>query len=280
MNELETTLVLGGTGKTGRRVAERLLARELPVRIGSRAGDPPFDWQDRATWAPVLRDVRAAYLAYYPDMAAPGAAETIGAFADLAVRGGVRRLVLLSGRGEEERLPTERAVRESGAEWTILLSSWFCQNFSEGFLLPPVLAGEVVLPGGDVAEPFVDVEDIADVAVAALTEDGHASQIYELTGRRLLTFAEAVTEIANASGREIEYASVSINQFASMLAEQSVPAEDVTFLTELFTKVLDGRNAYVGDGVPRALGRPARDFSEYAKTAAASGVWDVERRRM
>jgi uncharacterized protein YbjT (DUF2867 family) len=268
----ETTLVLGGTGKTGRRVVERLSARGPAVRIGSRKGEPPFDWQDPAIWEPALRNVRAAYLAYYPDMAAPGAAETIGAFSDLAVRNGVRRLVLLSGRGEEERLPTERAVRESGAEWTILLSSWFCQNFSEGFLLPPVLAGQVVLPAGDVAEPFVDADDIADVAVAALTEDGHASQIYELTGRRLLTFAEAVAE---AAGREIGYESVSTTRFATLLAEQAVSSADVAFLTELFTKVLDGRNAYVGDGVRRALGRPARDFAEYARDAANTGVWST-----
>jgi uncharacterized protein YbjT (DUF2867 family) len=280
MNERETILVLGGTGKTGRRVTERLNARGLPVRVGSRSGEPPFDWQDPSTWPAVLTGVRAAYIAYYPDMSAPGAAETIGAFSALAVRNGVRHLVLLSGRGEEDRLPTEQAVQESGAEWTILLSSWFCQNFSEAFLLPPVLAGEVVLPAGDVAEPFVDVNDIADAAVAALTEDGHGGQIYELTGPRLLSFAEAVAEIAKAAGREIRYESVSTERFAALLAEQTVPAEDVAFLSELFTKALDGRNAYVGDGVPRALGRSARDFSDFARDAANTGVWSVPGRRM
>jgi len=269
-----TTLVTGGTGKTGRRVARRLVDRGLPVRIGSRSAEVPFDWADPSTWEATLDGVRAAYLAYYPDMAAPGAAEAVGAFAELAVRKGVGRLVLLSGRGEEEGLPTEQAVRDSGAEWTILRASWFAQNFSESFLLEPVLGGEIVLPTGDVAEPFVDVEDIADVAVAALTEDRHGGEIYELTGPRLLTFGDAVAEIARATDRDLAYIPVSTKEFATILAEHEVPKEYVEFLTELFTKVLDGRNAHLTDGVERAIGLPPRDFSDYVRETAATGVWN------
>ena len=201
----QTTLVLGGTGKTGRRVAQRLIARGVPTRIGSRSGSPRFDWDDATTWEPALQDVTAVFVVYYPDLAFPGAAETIRAFATTAVASGVGRLVLLSGRGEEEAEVSERAVQESGADWTILRASWFAQNFSEHFLLEPVLGGVIALPAGDVAEPFVDVDDIADVAVAALTEDGHAGQLYELTGPRLLTFADAADEIAKATGRDIQY---------------------------------------------------------------------------
>jgi uncharacterized protein YbjT (DUF2867 family) len=168
----KTTLVLGGTGKTGRRVAERLTARGLPVQVGSRPGKPPFDWDDQATWVPALRNVESVYVAYYPDLAVPGAAATVRSFAELAVKTGVRRLVLLSGRGEEGALLGEQAVRDSGAEWTVLRASWFSQNFSEGFFLDQVLSGEVALPAGSIREPFLDTDDIADVAVAALTEDG------------------------------------------------------------------------------------------------------------
>jgi uncharacterized protein YbjT (DUF2867 family) len=268
-----TTLVLGGTGKTGRRVARRLTARGLPVRSGSRSGDPPFDWEDQSTWAPALRKVESVYLSYHPDLAAPGAAETIGRFAELAVASGVRRIVLLSGRGEEQAQVSERTVRNSGAEWTILRSSWFSQNFSEDYLLEPVLSGEIALPAEDVAEPFVDVEDIADVAVAALTEDGHAGQLYELSGPRLLTFAEAAEEIAKASGREVRYVPISPERYTAGMIRQGVPAEYAAFLTELFTRVLDGRNAHLTDGVQRALGRQPRDFTDFARDAAASGVW-------
>lgn len=267
------TLVLGGTGKTGGRVVRRLTARGLPVRVGSRSGEPPFDWDDPATWALAVRDVESVYVSYYPDLAVPGAVDTVRSFAKLAVENGVTRLVLLSGRGEEGAELSERAVRDSGADWTILRSSWFSQNFSEGYLLDPVLSGEVALPVGDMAEPFVDAEDIADVAVAALTQEGHAGQLYELTGPRLLTFAEAVEEIGRAAGREVRFTPVSMEQYLSLLADFDVPSELVSLLTYLFTEVLDGRNAHLTDGVQRALCRTPRDFGDYARDAAATGVW-------
>lgn len=268
----KTTLVLGGTGKTGRRVAKRLTARGLPVRIGSRSGEPPFDWEDQATWAPALQGVGSAYVSYFPDLAAPGAVEAVGSFAELAVENDVPRLVLLAGRGEAEAELAEQVVRESGAELTVVRATWFSQNFSEGFFLDPVLSGEVVLPAGDMAEPFVDADDIADVAVAALTDKRHIGELYELTGPRLLTFAEAVEEIAKASGRKIRYTPVPVDEFASAMAAQ-VPAEVIELLTYLFSEVLDGRNAHLTDGVQRALSREPRDFADYARAAAASGVW-------
>ena len=267
------TLVLGATGKTGRRVAERLTARGVPVRPGSRSGKPPFDWDDRATWTPTLHGMGAAYVTYYPDLAIPGAAAVVGDFANLAVKSGVQRLVLLSGRGEDEALRGEQAVRDSGADWTILRSTWFSQNFSEGLFVDQVLNGEVALPVATVQEPFVDADDIAEIAVAALTDDRHVGQLYELTGPRLLTFPEAIDEIARAAGREVRYKQVSPEQYASLLAEQNVPAEFVSLMNYLFTEVLDGRNAHLADGVQRALGRPPRDFADYAREAAATGIW-------
>jgi uncharacterized protein YbjT (DUF2867 family) len=267
------TLVLGGTGKTGRRVVERLAGRGLPVRVGSRSGAPPFDWENRATWAPALRNVDAVYVSYYPDLAVPGAVSTVRSFAEVAVATGVRRMVLLSGRGESEAERGEQAVRESGADWTILRSSWFNQNFSENFLLDAVASGEVALPVTTVREPFIDADDIADVAVAALAEDGHSGQLYELTGPRLLSFPEAIEEVARAAGRAIRYQPVSIEQYAAALAEHGVPPEFVTLVTYLFAEVLDGRNEHLMDGVQRALGREPRDFTDYARATAATGVW-------
>ncbi len=275
MNAHETTLVLGGSGKTGRRVAERLMARGRPIRIGSRSGSPPFDWEDRATWTPALLGIGSVYVTYYPDLAVPGAAEKVGAFARLAVPQGARRLVLLSGRGEEGAMLSEQEVRASGTEWTILRSSWFSQNFSEGAFREQVQSGEVALPRSDIPEPFVDADDIAEIAVAALTENGHAGQLYELTGPRLLTFAEAVAEISQAAGREIRCLPISVEEFTAMLCANDVPADFVQLLSYLFTEVMDGRNAHLTDGVQRALGRAPRDFRDYARAAAASGVWRV-----
>jgi uncharacterized protein YbjT (DUF2867 family) len=268
-------LVLGSSGKTGRRVAERLRERELAVRAGSRSGDPPFDWERPETWAPALDGVRAAYVSYYPDLAVPGAVDVVGSFAELAVNRGVRRLVLLAGRGEPEAEEAERAVQDSGAELTILRSTWFAQNFSEDYMLEYVLSGVVALPAGDTPEPFVDAEDIADVAVASLTDERHIGHLYELTGPRLLTFDEAVGEIAAATGREIRYAPITVSEHEAAATEHGVPAEVVELLTYLFTTVLDGRNARLADGVQRALGREPHDFADFARRTAATGVWDA-----
>lgn len=266
-------LILGGTGKTGGRIAQRLAAQDVPVRIGSRSGQPPFDWQDRSTWAGALDGVKAVYVSFYPDLAVPGAAEAVGTFTKLAVERGVERLVLLSGRGEEEAQRSEQLVRDAGVDWTILRASWFAQNFSESFLLDGVLAGEIALPVGDVREPFVDADDIADVAVAALTGHGHAGELYELTGPRLLTFAEATAEIGTAAGKNVAYQQVSIDDYTATLKQYELPADDIALYAYLFTEVLDGRNSSLTNGVQRAIGRPPRDFREYAEAAAATGVW-------
>jgi uncharacterized protein YbjT (DUF2867 family) len=268
-----TTLVIGGTGKTGRRVAERLWGRGLPVRLGSRSTDLRFDWNDPGTWRPALTGVHAAYVSYHPDLAIPGTADVIRALADTAVAAGVRKLVLLSGRGEPEAQRCEQAIRDSGAAWTIVRASGFCQNFSEGYLLEPILDGEIALPAGDVGEPFVDAEDVAAVAVAALSDDRHDGQEYEVTGPRLLSFAEAVAAIGAASGRQLHYVHVDIDDYVAALSAAQVPADVVALIRYLFTDVLDGRNASVQDGVRRALNRPPRDFADYARVTAASGVW-------
>ena len=268
-------LVLGSSGKTGRRVADRLRRLGIAVRPGSRSGTPPFDWERPETWSPALDGVRAAYMSYYPDLAAPGAVEAVGSFAELAVKRDVRRLVLLAGRGEPEGEEAEDAARESGADLTIVRSTWFAQNFSEDYMLEHVRSGVVALPAGDTPEPFVDAEDIADVAVAALTDDRHIGELYELTGPRLLTFDQATGEISTATGREVRYEPVTVSQHAAAASEHGVPAEVIELLTYLFTTVLDGRNARLADGVQRALGREPRDFADYAQRTAAMGVWDV-----
>ena len=269
----DMTLVVGGTGKTGRRVVERLQHLDLPFRVGSRSAKPAFDWEDRETWAPCLDGITQAYVTYYPDICVPGALDTVQSFFAHAVDAGVRKLVFLSGRGEIEALQAEQALKACGAEWTILRCSFFCQNFSENFFLDPIIAGEVALPVGSVAEPFVDADDIADVAVAALTDDRHSGQLYELTGPRALTFAAAIEEIAHAIGRDIRYLTITPEAYRAALVEAHVPADVIDLILYLFSTVLDGRNEAVADGVQRALGRQPRDFKEYVRRAAVTGVW-------
>ncbi|WP_199810234.1 MULTISPECIES: NmrA family NAD(P)-binding protein [unclassified Streptomyces] len=265
------TLVIGGTGKTGREVAERLTARGRRIRVGSRRGEPPFDWNDSATWLPALEGVDRVYVTYYPDLAFPGASVQVTAFAEVAVAAGARRLVLLSGRGEEAARTSEEGVKASGADWTIVRSSWFNQNFDQSFFLDSVRSGEIVLPTADAVEAFVDTGDIADVVVAALTDDRHIGKTYELSGPRLLSFDDVAAELSEVTGREIAYAPIPMEDYRAVLRENGLPED----FAELFTLILDGRNAHLVNGVEEVLGRPPRDFSDFAREAAATGVWDL-----
>lgn len=279
MNKYDETapiLVLGGTGKTGQRVVKRLNEQGQPVRIGSREAALPFDWDAPETWAPVVEGTRAIYIAYHPDLAVPGALKTVGDFVETALRAGVKRMVLLSGRGEEEAEQVEQMLIASGADWTIVRASWFFQNFSETFLADAINTGEVALPIGDVKEPFIDVEDIADVAAAALTDPAHIGKLYEVTGPELLSFSEAVASIAAASGWPIRYRQIPAADYKAAMEQAGVPEEMISLVLYLFTTVLDGRNANVTDGVSRALGRSPRRFADYAKRTALSNVWGAE----
>lgn len=267
-------LVLGATGKTGRRVMQRLAKLDAPVRGVSHSSHPKFDWNDNSSWGEVLENIKSVYISFYPDLAIPGAVRAIEDFSKLAVKKGVQKLVLLSGRGEEEAQQCEKIVMNAGADWTIVRASWFFQNFNEGSFLEPVLSGHIALPAGDVGEPFVDADDIADVAVAALTQEGHNGKVYEVTGPRLLTFKEAVQEIAEATGKPIQFEKVPMKAYASVLEEYGLPKDMIWLITYLFTEVLDGRNENLTDGVYQALGRKPTDFSEFAKKAAATGVWN------
>ena len=271
--ERNTILVIGSTGKTGKRVADQLENRGIPVRQGSRSSDIPFDWEEPQTWAPALAGVDKVYLTYYPDLAVPGSVDAMRKLTDLAKDAGVNRLVLLAGRGEEEAERAEDLVKESGLEWTIVRPTFFAQNFSEGAWLDDVISGTVAFPIGDVREPFVDADDIADVAVAALTEDRHIGQTYELTGPRLLSFGDAVAEIAAASGRDLTFVSVPMDDYVATLTEYGLPEDFIWLLSYLFTTVLDGRNARLANGVQRALGREPKDFADFARETAATGVW-------
>lgn len=269
----DLTLVLGGTGKTGRRVAARLQALGHEVRVGSRSAVPFFDWDIEAGWDACLKGVTAAYITYAPDLAIPGATDAIQAFVNRARQKGVKRLVLLSGRGEAEAQACERIVQDAGLEWTVVRASWFNQNFSEGAFVDMVLNGAITLPAGQTPEPFVDVDDIADVAVAALTQDVHDGQIYEVSGPRLMTMADIAAELSKATGREIAYIDIPHDAFMGEITKSGAPKDVAWMLDYLFSTVLDGRNAHLTDGIQRALGRPPKDFAQYAREIAASGVW-------
>lgn len=269
------TLILGATGKTGSRICDRLDARGIPVRKGSRSASPAFDWENEAGWDDVLQGVEAVYINYAPDLAVPGATDKMRVFVEKALTHGVKRAVLLSGRGEEEAQASEDIVRSSGLTWTIVRASWFFQNFSEGMFLDMVRAGELTLPEGNTPEPFVDVDDIADVVTAALTEPGHEGKLYEVTGPRALTFSDIAEELTSATGRPVRYIPLPHAHFIEGLRASGAPKDVVWLVDYLFATVMDGRNVKLTHGIAEALGRPPTDFSDFARKTAASGLWSA-----
>jgi len=267
-------LIVGANGKTGSRVQARLMQAGIPTRGVSRSTAPSFDWTTPEYWGAALEGVRAAYLTYHPDLSVPEAEGHIRAFCELAAEVGLEHVVLLSGRNESGAQRAEKVLRESGLEWNVVQASWFAQNFSEDFMVDSVLAGELLIPAGTADEPFVDIDDIADVVVATIMEPGLRNRLYELTGPDLLSFADCLAEISAAAGYTVGLTELSLDDYIEALKQQGVAEYLVDLLPDLFADLFDGRSAYTAQGVREALGRPATSFSKYAKKAAASGAWN------
>ena len=266
-------LIIGKNGKTGLRVERRLQAQGYATRAVSRSTTPAFDWENPATWRAAISGTRSAYVTFHPDLAIPAAEQRIREFVALAAEVGIEHIVLLSGRGEEGAQRAEAILQSSGLHWNVVRASWFMQNFSESFMIEGILDGELLLPAGDIAEPFIDADDIADVAVAALTRAELRNRLFEVTGPRALTFADCVGEIAAATGYPVKFTSIPVEGFIGALRAQGVPADVQWLMRELFTVVFDGRNSKPVSGVEDALGRPATDFSEFVRKVQRSGAW-------
>ncbi|MDC1287413.1 NmrA family transcriptional regulator [Gammaproteobacteria bacterium] len=267
-------LIIGNTGKTGLRVEQRLQTLGYATRGVSRSTQPSFDWQQAATWRNALEGSESAYVTFFPDLAIPGAEQSIREFVALAEDIGLRHLVLLSGRGEQGAERAEKVLQHSGLDWNVVRASWFMQNFSEGFMIEGILNGELLLPAGNIVEPFIDIDDIADVAVAALTRPELRNRLFEVSGPRALTFAQCATEISEAVGYPVKFSQASITDFLQLLRNDGLPEDLLWLMNELFTVVFDGRNSIPTSGVEQALGRPATDFSDYLRKVVASGAWD------
>jgi uncharacterized protein YbjT (DUF2867 family) len=266
--EIEKVLVIGATGKTGSRVYQ-LLCEKLPkqqVKAASRHSENYFDWHDSASWSGALDGVSHVYLTYSPDLAAPASAKHIQDFCDLANALNVKHVTLLSGRGEPAAQACEDILIHSGLNWTVVRASWFNQNFSDGFFKSFIDAGQISLPVESVREPFIDVDDIAEIVVQSIIDPKHRNKLYEVTGPELLTFDDIAREFSNILGKSVKFSWISQAEFASTMSAAQVPDEVTALLNFLFTEVLDGRNEYLADGVEQALGRKPRSFSDFIKS--------------
>ena len=263
------TLVLPGAGNTGRRVARLLTEAGVPIRALSRSTRSAFDWTHPADCPAILSGARAAYLAYVPDIAAPGSADALGEFGRAAADAGLERLVLLSGRGEPESVIAEGRLQEAGVATAVLRSNWFAQNFTEGFLAELTIDGVLALPVDEVLEPFTDVDDLAEAAVSLLTRATASDDTFTVSGARALSFTDAVAELSVATGDQLRFEPVSMADFLLGLEAFGVPSDYRELFAYLFSEVLDGRNSVPGDGIEQVLGRPATDFGDFARRVAA-----------
>lgn len=271
-----TTLVLGATGKTGRRVTARLRMLGETVRPVSRSSSVRFDWSEPGSWDAALGGATSAYVVPPTDVG------PVDEFVDRARVAGLRRLVLLSGRAADtwgdstfglDMRAAERAVRSSSLDWTIVRSSNFDQNFSEEVFLEPLRHGEVAAPPGAVPEPFVDIEDVAAVAAEVLTNPGHEGRTYELTGPRSITFADAIDLIAAASGRAITYRQITPEQYADTLVSQGLGRGEADTIAAMYVLMERGLISENTDDVRRVLGRAPASFEDYVVRTAAEGKW-------
>jgi uncharacterized protein YbjT (DUF2867 family) len=268
-------LIIGKNGKTGSRVNACLQALGYATRPVSRSTNPSFDWEKPETWRTAIEGTVSAYVTYQPDLAVPEAESAITEFVRIAKEVGLKHIVLLSGRGEAGAQRAEEVLKSSGISWNIVRAGWFYQNFSESFMLEDIQAGELVLPAGNTLEPFVDADDIAEVAATALINPEHHNKLFEVTGPRAMTFAQCMREISEALGRPVQYTQVPIDDYINALKAQAVPEQMQWLLRELFTVVFDGRNSQVMSGVEEALGRPATDFKSYVQRTIESGIFDA-----
>lgn len=267
-------LIIGGTGKTGRKVVKSLQLLNQNVKIGSRSATPAFDWNHPDTYEKALEGIDKVYITYQPDLAVPGALMAVDRLIKIAKNKGVKKIVLLSGKGEKEAQLCEQLVIHSGLDYTIVRASWFYQNFSESFFLEPIKQGVVALPQAEIKVPFVDTGDIADVVVEALLHNSHNGKIYQLTGARTLTFKDAISEISTVTNKKIEFIPITIGEYVEDLKKHGIPDDFVWLVEYLFIEVLGNPEvSQISNDIEKVLRRKPKDFSEYVEETAATGIW-------
>lgn len=277
---MDTVLVLGAGGTTGRRLVDQLNHQRLvTVRTaGRRDGlDVRFDWDDPGTWDAAVAGAQAVYVV--PPALRTDPSDQVSSFLDLAGRSGTTRAVLVSSLGvtfpgepaDSGRRRTERAVRESGLRWTIARPSGFMQNLSEGFLAGGVAQGTILSATANGRVPLVDAGDIAGVAAVALTTDTLQGRVAALTGPAALSFEEATAIISRRAGRPVAHRSIGGPALSDLLVGFGLPADYVEMLVRDQLAIAEGHAASVSADVPGILGRAATGFEDFAATTPWPG---------
>jgi uncharacterized protein YbjT (DUF2867 family) len=269
---MSTYVILGGTGKVGRRLTEILRRQGHDARPVSRSTPTRFDWQDESTWPAALAGATGVFVV------GPGSAHdwspALARFLRAAAAAGVAHAVLLSARGVEFHpsgavAAAERALRSGPLAWTILRPTHFAQNFTEAMFAPA--NGRITAPVGDGAEPFVDVLDIAEVAAAVLTGRQYDGRVLALSGPGAITFADAAAVL----GPAVVFESETDDDHVARLRAVGTPEGYVEWRMAMLRGIRTGADAYLSDGVPEVLDRRATPFHEWAAREVASRIRTV-----
>ncbi|MER6694598.1 NAD(P)H-binding protein [Streptomyces minutiscleroticus] len=272
-----TALVLGATGTTGGRLTARLLAGGHRVRAASRGatavgGATPvrFDWYDPGTWQGAVGDADRVYLV--PPLGATSPADTMLPFLRLARAAGVRRAVLLSSSAIPAGGPATGLVHQAlpglFPEWAVLRPSWFMQNFTGDHMHAHTVRDEAALYSatGEGRVGFVDADDIAEVALHALTDTHAPGTDLVLTGPEALRFDDVAAILGDATGRTVTHRRLTRAQMRDRLAA-SLPAEFAGLLADMDDAIARGAEDRTTDTVLRLTGRPPRDFRTHVAHA-------------
>lgn len=267
-------VVLGGTGKAGRRLLSELTARAQTAVPASRNSPTRFDWHDPDTWAGAVDAADGVFII------GPGSANDwsgrLSDFLDTAAAAGLRHAVLLSARGVEF-LPdgavgrAERALSAGPVPWTILRPSHFAQNFTEAMFAP--VDGTILAPVGAGLEPFIDVLDIAQVAAQVLADYSFTGQTIDLSGPEALAFDQAAAVLGEVSGRPVRFADEDRETHVARLRSAGTPEGYVRWRMAMLDGIRSGADAYLSDGVELALGRPATTFTAWARREVPEAAW-------
>ena len=270
---MATFLILGGTGKTGRRLGQALTSAGHVARLASRHSAVRFDWHDQSGWPEALRGADGLFIV------GPGSAtDWSPLLTDLlaaAAANGVARAVLLSARAVEF-LPdgavarAERALRAGPLPWTILRPAHFAQNFTEAMFASS--DGRILAPAGTGAEPFIDVQDIAEVAAAVLAGGTFDGMTLELSGPEAVSFTEAAAILAAVSGTPVRYADESEEDHVGRLRASGTPEGYIRWRMAMLGAIKRGDDAYLSDGVQQVLHRPPASFRAWAQREVPAAV--------
>ena len=269
-------LVTAPNSKTGKQVVKLLKRENIPFRAASRSTSVPFDWENEKTWASAISGAHAVYVVIPPNLAFADMPQRLKAFLTYCEAVRVRRIILLSGRGEDEAAKIEEVALSNAIPTTVLRASWFAQNFSEGYFVEGVVNGQLAIPSKLVREPFIDTRDIAKAVVFALKDKSSNNYVFELTGPELLSFEDVAKKFTKHLDQSVTYVYMPIEDYINQLLQFGVSTDEIDLTRFLFGELLDGRNAYTTSDLSLLLGEQGTSFEQFIQHTKPSGVWQSQ----